>query len=79
MGLGYLSVVWRKDGALWWKRGNALPDVLKVVTRRKVFSFCGRFVRHLSIMWVVASTNRRHQVKSKRGNEKLGRSNKRRP
>lgn len=42
-------VVWRKDGSLCWKHGNALPDVPELVTRRKVFSFCGRLVRDLPV------------------------------
>lgn len=71
MGLRCLGV-WRKDGILWRKCSNVVPDIHEMVTRRKVFSFCGGFVS----MWMVVGSNWCHQVKSKCGNESLGQSNK---
>ena len=32
----------KADNELRWQRGNALPEVPHVITRRSVFSFCGK-------------------------------------
>ena len=36
-----------EHGELRWKRGSVVPEVPNVITRRTVFSLCGRLVRHL--------------------------------
>lgn len=37
-----------KDG-IWWRRDNDLGDVPDVITRRSIFSMCGRIVSHLPV------------------------------
>ena len=51
--------VWGEQGEaeevdhLLWSRGNELPDVPKPLTRRSVFSFCGKLTGHLPVCsWV---------------------------
>lgn len=51
--------VWGEPGQndscnrLSWGRGNELPDVPTLLTRRNVFSFCGRLTGHLPVCnWV---------------------------
>ena len=34
---------------LYWRRGNKIPDMPHVVTRRNVFSLCGKLVGHLPV------------------------------
>ena len=34
---------------LYWRRGNKIPDMSSVVTRRNVFSLCGKLVGHLPV------------------------------
>ena len=49
--------VWGERGTLRWKRGSVIPDVPEVVTRRTVFSLCGKLIGHLSVCgWLRAAT-----------------------
>ena len=41
--------VWGEEGKLLWKRVGKIPDVPDIITRRSVFSFCGKLVGHLPI------------------------------
>ena len=41
--------VWGEDNSLYWRRGNKIPDLPRVVTRRNVFSLCGKLVGHLPV------------------------------
>ena len=36
--------VWEKDGTLRWKRGSQIPEIPNRLTRRRVFSLCGKLV-----------------------------------
>ena len=33
--------VWREDNSLYWRRGNKIPDMPRVVTQWNIFSLCG--------------------------------------
>ena len=41
--------VWRERGELRWKRNNAFGEVPDTLTRRSVFSFCGKLIGHLPV------------------------------
>lgn len=41
--------VWGDQGRLLWARENSLPDIPSSLTRRSVFSVCGRLVGHLPV------------------------------
>ena len=41
--------VWGEDNSLYWRRGNKIPYMPRVVTRRNVFSLCGKLVGHLPV------------------------------
>ena len=41
--------VWGEDNTLYWRRGNKIPDMPRVVKRRNVFSLCGKLVGHLPV------------------------------
>ena len=41
--------VWGEDNSLYWRRGNKIPDMPCVITRRNVFSLCGKLVGHLPV------------------------------
>ena len=41
--------VWGEDNSLYWRKGNKIPDMPRVVTRRNVFSLCGKLVGHLPV------------------------------
>ena len=41
--------VWGERNTLYWKRGNEIPDMPHIITRRSVFSLCGKLVGHLPI------------------------------
>ena len=41
--------VWGEEGVLRWRRSGPLPDVPMQVTRRDVFSICGRLVSHYPV------------------------------
>ena len=41
--------VWGERGELRWKRNNVFGEIPDVLTRRTVFSFCGRLVGHLPV------------------------------
>ena len=41
--------VWGERNTLYWKRGNEIPTMPCAVTRRNVFSLCGKLVGHLPI------------------------------
>ncbi|CAM1330155.1 Uncharacterised protein r2_g3929 [Pycnogonum litorale] len=58
--------VWGEDETIRWKRGSQLEDVPNVLTRRTVFSFCGKLVGHLPICgWLrVASSFIKRKVNS---------------
>ena len=55
--------VWGEENSLYWRRGNKIPDMPRVVTRRNAFSLCGKLVGHLPVGgWLrvaVAFTKRR--------------------
>ena len=38
-----------EDNSLYCRRGNKIPDMPRVVTRRNVFSLCGKLVGHLPV------------------------------
>ena len=39
--------VWGEDNSLYWKRGNKISDMPRVVMRWNLFSLCGKLVEHL--------------------------------
>ena len=41
--------VWGEDNSLYWRRGNKIPDMPRVITRRNIFSLCGKLVGHLPV------------------------------
>ena len=41
--------VWGEDNSLYWRRENKIPDMPCVVTRRNIFSLCGKLVGYLPI------------------------------
>ena len=41
--------VWEKDGTLRWKRGSQIPEIPDGLTRRRVFSLCGKLVGHFPV------------------------------
>ena len=41
--------VWGEGGALRWRRGGTIPEVPPQVTRRDVFSICGKLVSHYPV------------------------------
>ena len=41
--------VWGERGELRWKRNNAFGDIPDTLTRRSVFSFCGKLIGHLPV------------------------------
>ena len=41
--------VWEERGTLRWKRGNKIPEIPDVLTRRCVFSLCGKLVSHFPV------------------------------
>lgn len=49
--------VWGESGKLLWKRSNSLGEIPLVLTRRSVFSCCGKLVGHLPVCgWLRAAT-----------------------
>lgn len=49
--------VWGERGELRWKRNNAFDEVPDTLTRRSVFSFCGKLVGHLPVCgWLRVAT-----------------------
>ena len=59
-----------KDKMLIWERGNEVPSVPQVLTRRSVFSFCGKLVGHFPVVkWlrVAASFIKRRAADVTRG------------
>lgn len=47
----------KSDNELRWQRGNALPEVPHIITRRAVFSFCGKMTGHLPVCgWLRPAT-----------------------
>ena len=41
--------VWGERGELRWKGTNAFGELPDVLTRRTVFSFCGKMIGHLPV------------------------------
>lgn len=41
--------VWGEQGELYWKRDNKVADVPSELTRRSVFSYCGKLVGHYPV------------------------------
>ena len=41
--------VWGEDNSLYWRRGNKIPDMPRVITQRNIFSLCGKLVWHLPV------------------------------
>ena len=41
--------VWGEDNSLYWRRGNKIPDMPRVVTRLNIFSLCVKLVGHLPV------------------------------
>ena len=41
--------VWGEDNSLYRRRGNKIQDMPRVVTRRNIFSLCGKLVGHLPV------------------------------
>ena len=39
--------VWGEDNALYWRRGNKIPDMPHVVIRQNIFSLCGKLFGYL--------------------------------
>ena len=49
--------VWRERGELRWERNNAFGEVPDMLTRRSVFSFCGKLIGHLLVCgWLRVAT-----------------------
>ena len=49
--------VWGERGELRWKRNNAFDDIPDTLTRRSVFSFCGKLIGHLPVCgWLRVAT-----------------------
>ena len=49
--------VWGKHGKLFWKRNNEVADVPNELTRRSVFSYCGKLVGHYPVCgWLRVAT-----------------------
>ncbi|KFD46110.1 hypothetical protein M513_13005 [Trichuris suis] len=49
--------VWREHGRMTWKRDNQVPTVPDRLTRRVVFSYCGKLVGHLPVCgWLRVAT-----------------------
>uniref|UniRef100_A0A5S6QJ61 RNA-directed DNA polymerase n=1 Tax=Trichuris muris TaxID=70415 RepID=A0A5S6QJ61_TRIMR len=49
--------VWCEHGAMTWKRDNQVPAVPDRLTRRIVFSYCGKLVGHLPVCgWLRVAT-----------------------
>jgi len=49
--------VWGESGKLLWKRGNSPGELPRVLTRRSVFSCCGKLVGHLPVCgWLRIAT-----------------------
>ena len=49
--------VWGKREELRWKRNNAFGEVPDTLTRRSVFSFCGKLIGHLPVCgWLRVAT-----------------------
>ena len=43
---------------LIWERGNEVPSVPQVLTRRSVFSFCGKLIGHFPVVkWLRAAAS----------------------
>ena len=34
---------------MYWRRGNKIPDMPRVVMQRNIFSLCGKLVEHLPV------------------------------
>ena len=48
---------WGERGELRWKRNNAFGEVPDTLTRRSVFSFCGKLIGHLPVCgWLRVAT-----------------------
>ena len=41
--------VWGVRGELRWKRNNAFGDIPDTLSRRSIFSFCGKLIGHLPV------------------------------
>ncbi|KAK4289156.1 hypothetical protein Pmani_037860 [Petrolisthes manimaculis] len=41
--------VWEQDGKLYWKRDNNVGEVPNRLTRRLVFSYCGKLLDHFPV------------------------------
>ena len=39
--------VWGEDNSLYWRRGNKIPDIPRVIMRWNIFSLCSKLVGHL--------------------------------
>ena len=49
--------VWGERNTLHWRRGNEVPTMPRTVTRRSVFSLCGKLVGHLPVCgWLRVAT-----------------------
>ena len=49
--------VWGERGELHWKRNNTFGEVPDTLTRRSVFSFCGKLIGHLPVCgWLRVAT-----------------------
>ena len=40
---------WGEDNSLYWRKRNKIPDMPRVVTRRNIFSLCGKLVGWLAL------------------------------
>ena len=41
--------VWGEDNSLYWRKGNKIPDMPRVVMRQNVFSLSSELVGHLPV------------------------------
>ena len=49
--------VWREHGQLVWRRDNEMDDMPSVLSRRSVFSYCGKLVSHYPVCgWLRVAT-----------------------
>ena len=50
--------VWGEQGGLFWKRDNVIAEVPNELTRRSVFSYCGKLVGHYPVCgWLRVATS----------------------
>lgn len=50
--------VWKEKSGLFWRRENEIPELADRLTRREVFSWCGKLTSHLPVCgWLRVATS----------------------